>query len=202
MLDRARTEAILRESERSLAEVPAWLWDGTSLPVPIDEIADSHFGLLVREVDDIAGALSVDTPGHLSGVLIPDAAEIWVDASEARRWPRRRRFTIAHEIGHWVLHRAPNRTVHCRSVTIRPPSPAAQALAATDDDVEDEANLFGGGLLMPPKLLWREHRRLHGDDRALCDLFGVSESAFGVDRPSRGRAGMHLDYAASYPLGP
>ena len=35
----------------------------------------------------------------LSGLLLPAAGEIWVNAAEAREWPPRRRFTIGHELG-------------------------------------------------------------------------------------------------------
>ena len=29
-------------AERQLAEIPGWLWDGETLPVPVDSIADNH----------------------------------------------------------------------------------------------------------------------------------------------------------------
>ena len=41
----------------------------------------------------------------LSGLLLPSLGQIWVNADEAVQWPPRRRFTIAHELGHHVLHR-------------------------------------------------------------------------------------------------
>ena len=31
-----------------LERVPPWLWDGEALPVPVEDIADSVFGLLIR----------------------------------------------------------------------------------------------------------------------------------------------------------
>ena len=40
----------------------------------------------------------------LSGLLIPATRRVWVNAEEARRSAGRRRFTIAHELGHWRLH--------------------------------------------------------------------------------------------------
>lgn len=56
------------------AGVPTWIWDGETLPVSVEHIADSHFGLLVRDVDDLAAA-PVAPEGHagqtLSGVLLP-----------------------------------------------------------------------------------------------------------------------------------
>jgi hypothetical protein len=36
-----------------LSDVPGYVWDGERLPVPIEEIADSHLGLLVRETTNL-----------------------------------------------------------------------------------------------------------------------------------------------------
>ncbi|MGA0122414.1 MAG: ImmA/IrrE family metallo-endopeptidase, partial [Gaiellales bacterium] len=65
-------------------------------PVPVEDIAESLCGLLVRDIP-------LD-PG-VSGMLLLRRCEIHVNALEAGLWPARRRFTIAHEIGHWELHR-------------------------------------------------------------------------------------------------
>ena len=67
-----------------------------------------------------------------------------VRVSDAIRQPGRRRFAIAHEIGHWVMHKK-----------------VSQLLACTEQDVlasykssayEIEASSFAGALLMPEKL--------------------------------------------------
>ena len=47
---------IEERAERVLAVVPEWIWDGESLPVPVEDIADSVFRLRVREVEDRSGA--------------------------------------------------------------------------------------------------------------------------------------------------
>ena len=39
-----------------LERVPPWLWDGEALPVPVEDIADSVFGLLIRDVDEMGAA--------------------------------------------------------------------------------------------------------------------------------------------------
>ena len=101
-------DAIERLATDFLAGVPGYVWDGQTLPVPIQDIADTHIGLLVREVEDLGRAPGAPELGHgqtLSGLLLPARGEIWVNAEEARPWPARRRFTIAHELGHWRLHR-------------------------------------------------------------------------------------------------
>jgi hypothetical protein len=91
-------EEIERLAEDFLARIPGYVWDGESLPVPIDEIADTHIGLLVRDVEDLGnapGAPELDDGQTLSGLLLPARGEIWVNAEEARQWPARRRFTTS-----------------------------------------------------------------------------------------------------------
>jgi uncharacterized protein DUF955 len=158
-----------------LAELPSWLWDGRSLPVPVEDIADSHFGLRVCESDDLAAVAGAPPPadgGELSGLLIVEAREVWINASEAREWPGRRRFTIGHEVGHWVLHRPLRGKVFCRSSAVSLDEPRERR-----PDIEEEASLFSGALLFPEALVRAQHEALDGDLAALCERFGASRAA-------------------------
>jgi hypothetical protein len=117
--ERARAaEAAAREQ---LAAVPSWLWDGTTLPVPVETLADSHYGLFVEEAPDLRSRLGLNGEAHLSGLLLPAERLIMVDAEEAGRAPGRRRFTITHELGHWVMHCSATSVepVYCRDVSVR-----------------------------------------------------------------------------------
>lgn len=166
--DRAREEA-----ERILADVPSWIWDGERLPVPVEDIVDSCFGLHVRDVEDMAsapGAPSVEADQQLSGLLLPARGEIWVNADEARQWPPRRRFTIGHELGHWVMHREGQASLFCRRTTVQEHRPVVA-------DIEEEASQFAAELLMPRWLLVREHSACGGDLDALCARFSSSRAA-------------------------
>ena len=74
---------IEQRAEEVLAAVPDWLWDGQTLPVPVDDIADSCFGLWVREVEDLRsapGVPAIEETRGLSGLLLPSIGEIWVSA--------------------------------------------------------------------------------------------------------------------------
>jgi hypothetical protein len=154
-----------------LAAVPEWLWDGETLPVPVEEIADSAYGLLVRDVEDMSAAPGAPhlAPGQsLSGLLLPARGEIWVNADEARTWPTRRRFTICHELGHWELHRDLQQALFCRSTTVKEDTPQAVP------DIEEEASRFAAALLMPQWLMVRAHTE-HGPDLdAMCKTFRTS----------------------------
>ena len=114
-------DPVEERAARVLDQVPPWLWDGESLPVPVEDIADSVYGLLVRDVDDMSAAPGAPHlgPGQaLSGLLLAARGEIWVNADEARTWPTRRRFTIGHELGHWELHRDGQTALFCRSTSV------------------------------------------------------------------------------------
>jgi IrrE N-terminal-like domain len=172
-----------QRAERVLAEVPGWIWDGDRLPVPVEHIADSCFGLHVRDVEDLRSAPGVpaDLPVGLglSGLLLPSLGEIWVNAAEAHEWPPRRRFTISHELGHWCLHRSDG-AVWCRKHTVDPTEAPAPRRAYPPE--ESEANEFAAALLMPAHLVQRHYERLRRRDpdgcfAQLCRLFGASGAA-------------------------
>jgi hypothetical protein len=168
-------------AEEFLAGVPTYVWDGESLPVPVEDIADSHLGLLVRDVDDLSlapGAPELGDGQGLSGLLLPDRGEIWVNAAEAREWPPRRRFTIAHEVGHWHLHRHADAdgAVYCRASMIDSEAAGEQPERPAP---EEEANAFAAALLMPARLLREQYTACDRDFDRLCRKFASSGAAMG-----------------------
>ena len=170
-------EEIEERAERVLARVPEWVWDGESLPVPVEDIADSVFRLRVREVDDLSqapGAPAPEAGGSLSGLLLPGRGEIWVNGPEARAWPPRRRFTIGHELGHWCMHRTDHvASIYCRSTAVDPREERPERPLS-----EKEADAFAAALLMPAGLLRSEYER-DRDFGRLCGRFGASGAAMG-----------------------
>lgn len=105
-----------------------------ALPVPVEAIASDLLGLWVEDVDDLP----------VSGALIPSERRILLNRRESLESPERRRFTLAHEIGHWVCQcdegRAPGPAIMCRAADIAVPEGKA---------LEREANAFAATLLMP-----------------------------------------------------
>ncbi len=152
---------------------------GPEVPVPVEAIAEDLLGLRVREAEGLA----------CSGLLIPARREILVSAEEAAQSPGRRRFTIAHELGHWVCqvlegHPAP---VFCRRVSPAPESletvagiggaaGPGQPVAAGQRALEREANVFAAELLMPLAAIrsaWTPADSLP----SMAERFGVSGEA-------------------------
>jgi hypothetical protein len=118
------------------------LFDGEELPVPVESIAEDLLGLSINETEELP----------VSGMLLPAERQIWVNAREAQESPGRRRFTVAHELGHWVCQclEGGGASVMCRAEDFSP---------GTDRTLEREANVFAAELLMPEPAMraaWRE----------------------------------------------
>lgn len=168
-----------RQALELLTSLPAYVWDGKTLPLPVEEIAESIFSLRIRDVSPgelaaATGAPDLDGGDTLSGLLLVDAQEIWVNADEAARWPGRRRFTVGHELGHWCLHREEGvqQRVFCRKHAV-----SLDAIEPGAPNIEEEASLFAGGLLFPDALVRLEWERLGGDIAELGARFGGSRVA-------------------------
>lgn len=135
---------------------------GEEIPVLVEAIAEDLLGLRVEQSWDIA----------YSGMLLPADRKIVLNAAEAPRDValRRSRFTIAHEVGHWVCHvvgAARSQPVYCR---------AKDLSEAADRALEREANVFAAELLMPESAVraaWEELR----DVEACAARFDVSPTA-------------------------
>jgi hypothetical protein len=135
---------------------------GAEIPVPVESIAEDWLGLRIEEAD----------LGDCSGILIPSERLIRVNASEAMSGDtptRRIRFTIAHELGHWICH--------ARGLDDAPTYCRSQDLAEdADRALEREANVFGAELLMPEAAV-REAWATFQDAQGLAVRFGVSALA-------------------------
>jgi Zn-dependent peptidase ImmA (M78 family) len=112
--------------------------DYTSPPIPVLEIAESN-GVNVVFLDFGKHSETV------SGFCDFKGKRLFVNAKDK---PERQSFTIAHELGHWMLH---------RDVFLADPSryPVLPRFSEPNeaDPMEKEANKFAACLLVPTKLL-------------------------------------------------
>lgn len=151
-----------------MAEQPLWLWMKRRGFREGDVLA--HLGMREPPIDPWAIAreigvevVEVDAPGW-DGALQSDEtrAVAWLKRDEH---PVRKRFTLAHELGHLLLHPT--------GLTFRDTS-------FSGDARETEANLFAAGLLMPMWVLDPIAHHLKFDVEALCEAFQVSRAAMRI----------------------
>jgi Zn-dependent peptidase ImmA (M78 family) len=138
------------------------------IPIPLQRIAEA-----VGIVDIISQKTNA-----FEGVLITDGSKTKgsIAYNESSR-PQRRRFTIAHELGHFLLplHGAnaqcAKADMNIGDFTSKDPNRAREA----------EANLFAASLLMPKAMFLSAIRRLGAPEMGhvvkLADDFGVSQEA-------------------------
>jgi Zn-dependent peptidase ImmA (M78 family) len=144
-----------------------------SPPVPVKDIAEAE-GLVVVEApfqSDVSGAL-VQSNGR---------AAIAVNGDQH---PNRVRFTIAHELAHYVLaHKGEKDHIDWTFTVLRRDGKSSEA---TDED-EMEANFFAASLLMPRGFVRNDvatlarfdgEAALNSEDvKTLARRYGVSEIA-------------------------
>jgi Zn-dependent peptidase ImmA (M78 family) len=171
-------ERIERDAEALLAQYAYAKGLEVKAPIPIEDIAEKHLKLRV-EFDDVHRLLGGSRSGvgvepDILGAIWLETGEVCIDESldpeERPSIEGRYRFTIAHEVGHWRVHRplvlgnsgrgslfgdTPRPTVVCRTANER---------------VEIQANLFASCSLMPRKLVMQAWCERFGNDhpRVLC----------------------------------
>jgi hypothetical protein len=141
------------------------VYGGAELPVPVELIAEDLFALRVEQSDAI----------EVSGMLLPTERRIVLNATEALhedRPIRRQRFTIAHELGHWVCHCLEGKAPHLQPSYCRP----VDMTTAAERVLEREANVFAAELLMPEEAM-RAAWAGSPDVASVAERFGVSPLA-------------------------
>jgi len=146
-------------------------------PVPVDHIARGEGAQIARHHFE----------GWESGFVLRDGRRTIIGVN-TRTSPRRQRFTIAHEIGHFLLHEGKPLIVdHSVRIDWRD-----EVSAMATDDQEIMANAFAAALLMPAELIFthleqyvaniaKTDRQLTRDDliTQLARTFDVSTEAMG-----------------------
>ena len=101
---------------------------------PVEIIGDAFEGMLARDPDDHA---------------------VWSIAYNGKARGERQRFTIAHELGHFILHRSQKQSFNCDSQSVHTGIDGLR-------QIEREADEFASNLLMPGDLLreWISNQRI------------------------------------------
>jgi len=121
------------------------------LPIPIELIAEHYLGYDIEISDEGIFA----NPLVLGGIIF-DEKKIMVNAAtEAHEG--RYSFTLAHEVGHHVLHKAIFESAHNKQMVCRED--------ANKPIEERQADHFAGALLMPEECVRRLYRSLKIPER-------------------------------------
>lgn len=163
-------------------------WPSGTVPIEVEEILWG-VGLRLEPVH------SLKEGGDVDALLSGDLKRILVDAEEYMddRMQNRMRFSIAHELGHFVLHRDVYQSIHYSSV-----DEWIEFVQLVPEDqygfIEQHAYEFAGRLLVPTAILQSELRQAVNEAKAvgfmkwdrsgdaareyiansLCRVFGVS----------------------------
>ena len=144
------------------------VWDP---PVTVDTIFPLDVGLLAQSQLDVTFdepeqiTLHSSVPHH----FVPTETAGFIDREHNRIvvaqkfQPEYRRFTGAHEIGHWLLH--PDLTYHRDR-----PLKGLERFVHDRPDVEYEADIFASELLMPRKVVKRYFHARFSQDIHLSQL--------------------------------
>lgn len=151
----------LQESERRKIEVRQ-----KDIPLRLSDLA-KDFGLRL-----VASTL----PVGVSGEIRPDAVGGFVISINRHDSPRRQRFTVAHEIAHYLLHRDQIGDGITDDALYR---------SSLSDSREAEANRLAAEILMPRRLVDQELAKLAGVEALelvskMAEKFGVSEVAMKI----------------------
>jgi Zn-dependent peptidase ImmA (M78 family) len=157
-LDKARLRARKLLDEQGITEAP----------VDVESLARSQ-GVVVRfeELED-----------RISGILVRKGERVYAAINKLHH-PNRQRFTIAHELGHFLLHpNSPTVFVDDALVYFR-----EDDTSSASDAREVEANVFAAAVLMPKALLERDIKGRFIDAfddsalRSLVQKYKVSQQA-------------------------
>jgi Zn-dependent peptidase ImmA (M78 family) len=132
-------------------------------PVDLIQILSAH-GIGYEEIEDF--------PDTVDALIVEDGSKVYA-AVNARQHLHRQRFSLAHELGHYFMHR---NGMPEDAITIDNP-PSDELDIPTKSPAETEADLFAGELLVPLEML-----KLHVGKGIpeLSKLFQVSEQVISI----------------------
>jgi len=120
-----------------------------SIPVPIEEIAELELQISLVTIPQMKSSFDID------GFINSTFDQITIDNDIFNLFEERARFTIAHELGHWVLHSSIYSQFKIQ--TLEEYLRFQNSITAEDQKwLEIQANIFAACLLVPSSRLKEE----------------------------------------------
>jgi len=136
-------------------------------PIPVRDLLEfAGLGIIESEFED----------GGISGVINLETKYLYINTNDSFE---RKRFTIAHEFGHWVLHKSQMELNKEIAIFYR------KSIGIEENIWEQEANCFAANLLVPEHMLKEfiaENKDGLISDAKLAELFEVSRPVIGYRR--------------------
>jgi Zn-dependent peptidase ImmA (M78 family) len=157
-------EAIEKDAQALLADYARERGVPIKAPIPIDDIIEKHLKIGI-EFDDTHRLFGVPRSGigfdpDILGAIFFDQKRIVIDESlDPEAYPAkegRYRYTTAHEVGHWRLHRGLFGKDPAQTSLLEPnaaPSVVCRT-SQTKERIEFQADLYASCVLMPRKLVF------------------------------------------------
>lgn len=140
-------------------------------PVPVEAISDCLWDFAI-DFDDLHGKYGPDTDGalfffHKRLIVADNSLNPEVFPNKIGRYV----FTVAHEIGHWVLH-APDMLANAEAPVLfgEQTQPDILCRSSKRDEKERQADRFAGYLLMPRDLILQVWNARHGENSPPLDV--------------------------------
>jgi len=162
----------------------------TEPPVPIEDILELHLGLAfsVTDLQDELGH-----PDVLGGIWFGDRmikVDQSLDPTLAPNRLGRYRFTIAHEVGHWRLHRQHLRDdPSAKSLFEANGEPAFVQRSSANPPEEIQANAFAACVLMPRQMVYDGWALWRGSDAEVA-VSDLQVGDYHADRQANERLAM------------
>lgn len=132
-------------------------------PIPAEEILECHLDLSLG-FDNLN--VRFGESGILGATWIEDKNVLIDQSLDPTANPRiegRYRFTVAHEVGHWVLHRHQLTAARTAPLLNQDSEPSIICRATTKKrPIESQADRFAGYLLMPEEMIRRHWAETNG----------------------------------------
>ena len=142
-----------------------------SLPVPVEDILEVGLRVEVRPLPGLYKLFA------RNGILMSSGKVIAVDNDDFESNQTRLRFTLAHELGHILLH-----AEHVKDVSLEDAAQAWKQYSGIEpealDRMERDASYFAGHLLVPQSRLLEE---LDKAKKKLLEKHGIDITGKGAD---------------------
>jgi Zn-dependent peptidase ImmA (M78 family) len=152
-------DEIEKDAELLLAEYEETIGEPIELPLPVADITTSHLALELG-IADLHQFFDIPTLRAQPDILGAIFVEKRLVVIDQRLSPKddfigRYRFTVAHEIGHWRLHRYLAKNPH--QILAAPSKPTVICRSSEKNEpIEWQANYFASCLLMPRRRVFEE----------------------------------------------